>query len=101
MSIKGKGHSLAFPKGYSVCKVKSFSSETVELFETKYYVKDFGSTEIKICTNGLSRMTMRVPTPIYDKKNFKNLFFQNQRTDCNETWYVAFGMPAHYSLFKL
>ena len=31
-------HSLTFPKGYWVFKVKSFFSETVELFETKYFI---------------------------------------------------------------
>ena len=30
---------------------------------------------------------------------FRNLFLQNPTTDCNETLYVAFGMPAHYNLF--
>ena len=52
MSIKGQGHSLTFPKGSSVFKVKSCVSETVGLFITKYYAKDFGSTEMKIDTNG-------------------------------------------------
>ena len=30
-----------------------FSSKAVELFETKYTVKEFGSTEMSIYTNGL------------------------------------------------
>ena len=50
---------MTFPKGYSVCKVKSFFfSETVELFETEYCVKifNFESTEMKICTNGLDHI---------------------------------------------
>ena len=36
-------HSLTFAKGHSVFKLKSFFvfSKTVELFETKYHVKDF------------------------------------------------------------
>ena len=33
-----------------------FFSKTVEIFETKYHVKDFGSTEMKIYTNGLGHM---------------------------------------------
>ena len=33
-------------------------------------------------------------------KPFENLL-QNQWVDCNETWHVAFWMPAHHSLFKL
>ena len=34
---------------------------------------------------------------IYGKKPFKNLLFLNRRADFHETWYVAFGTPAHYS----
>ena len=37
------------------------------------------------------------PTPIYSKSHSKIFFFQNQRADGYETWYVAFGMPAHYN----
>ena len=74
MSIKGQGHSLTFPKGYSVFKVKSFFfSETAELFETKYYVKDFGSTEMKISTNGLGHMTTRAPRPYMEKNLQKSI----------------------------
>ena len=68
----------------SVFKVKSFFSKTVELFETKYHVNDFGSTEIIIYTNGLGHMTKTAVTPIYGKKTFKTLLIQNQRADFNE-----------------
>ena len=54
---------MTFLKGYSVFKLKSFFSETVELFETKYYENDFGSTEMKICKNGHD---YEAPMPIYD-----------------------------------
>ena len=38
-----------------------FFLKTVMLFETKYYVKDFGSTGMNIYTNGLGHMiTMAV-----------------------------------------
>ena len=33
-------------------------------------------------------------------KTLKNLLLQNQRADFHETWYVASGTPAHYSLYK-
>ena len=32
-------------------------------------------------------------------KPFKNLL-QNRQADSHETWYVAFGTPAHHSVFK-
>ena len=33
-------------------------------------------------------------------KPLKNLFLQNWLADLRETWYVAFGTPAHRSLLK-
>ena len=33
-------------------------------------------------------------------KPFKNLLLQNRRADFHETWYVAWGTPAHHKLFK-
>ena len=35
-----------------------------------------------------------------EKKTFKNLL-RNRQADFHETLYVAFGTPAHHSLFKL
>ena len=64
MSIRGQGYSLTFAKGHSVFKLKSFFSKTLELFETNYHVKDFGSIEMKICTNGLDHMTKMAVTSI-------------------------------------
>ena len=54
--------------------LKSFFSKNVELFETKYHVKGFGSTEMKIYTNGLDHMTKLAATPIYIKKPSKIFF---------------------------
>ena len=51
-----------------------FSQKTDELFETKYHVKDFGSTETKIYTNRLGHMTKMAATPIYGK-NPSKIFF--------------------------
>ena len=45
-------------------------------------------------------MTKVAATPLYGKKPFKNLLW-NQRTDFYKTWYVALGTQAHHSLFKL
>ena len=42
----------------------------------------------------------RWPPYPYLVKAFKNLLFKNRSTDFHETWYVASGTPAHYSLFK-
>ena len=44
-------------------------------------------------------MTKMAATPVYGKNPVKNLL-QNQRADCNETWYVALRMRAYHSLFK-
>ena len=44
-----------------------FLSKTVVLLETKYSVKDFGSTEMKIDTNGLGHMTKVATVPMYGK----------------------------------
>ena len=34
------------------------------------------------------------------QKALKNLLLQNRQADFHETWYVAFGIPAHHSLIK-
>ena len=34
------------------------------------------------------------------KESLKNLLLQNRQADFHETWYVAFGTPAHHSLIK-
>ena len=60
----GQGHSLTFTKGHFVFKLISFFLKTSELFETKHHVKDFGSTEMKIYTNGLDHRTKMTATPI-------------------------------------
>ena len=39
-------------------------------------------------------MTKMVATPIYSKKNIKNLLLQSQCADCNEIWYVASSLGA-------
>ena len=36
-------------------------------------------------------MTKMATTPIYGKKNYKNLHLQNQKVDDLGTWYVALG----------
>ena len=46
-------------------------------------------------------MTKMAAMPIYGKNPFKKiLLLRNQQVDFHETWYVALGTPAHYSLFK-
>ena len=32
-------------------------------------------------------------------KLVKDLLLQNQWADCNETWYVAFGISVHHSMY--
>ena len=43
-------------------------------------------------------MTKLAAMPIYSKI-LKNLLLQNRQADFHETWYVASGTPAHYSLY--
>ena len=52
-------------------KLIFFFSKTIESFETKYYVIDFGSIEMKIYTNGLCQMTKMAATTIHCKKTLK------------------------------
>ena len=59
---------------FDLCQRSLFSnlnivfSKTVEIFETKYHVKDFGSTGMKIYTNGLGSMTKMGTMPINGKQ---------------------------------
>ena len=66
MSIQGHGHILTLTQGHSDC----FFSETTYLFITKFHRKAFRNKEMKI-----------------NKYEFG--LFQNQWTDCLETWYVV------------
>ena len=53
----------------------------------KFYLQDAGH---------MTKMAAR----LYVVKPFKNPFLQNRWTSFHKTWYVAFGAPAHHSLFK-
>ena len=44
-------------------------------------------------------MTKMAATRIYSI-TLKNLLLQNRLADCNKTWYVAFGTPAHYKFLN-
>ena len=45
-------------------------------------------------------MTKMAATPIYGKKNFENLLFQNRMSYDLETWHVASGTQALQGLYK-
>ena len=49
-------------------------SNTVGLFETKYYVKGYGTTGMNIYTNGIGHMTKMAAIPIYGKNPSKELW---------------------------
>ena len=66
------------PKVSQFSKLNPFFSKTIDLFETKYHVKDFGNTEIIIYMNGLGHMTKTAATPIYGK-NPSKIFFSRTR----------------------
>ena len=72
MSIKGQGHSLTLAEGHSDIKIKScFFNKIAGSFETKFRVKAYGSTGMKICTNCLGHMTKMAAVPIYGKTHQK------------------------------
>ena len=65
------------------CDLKSKCKNRKKKFETKYYVKGYGSTRMKIYAH-LGHMVKMVATPIYGKNHSKNLL-RNQWADCSET----------------
>ena len=75
-------------------------SKSVWSFKTKFYVKLYGSIEMKIYINGLRHMSKMAATPIYGK-TLKKLILQNQKADCNETCDLALWAHVYHSLFKL
>ena len=54
----------------------------------------------KSLSNGPGHMTKMAATPIYGKKNFKNLPFKNQKANDLGIWYEALGMLDISILFK-
>ena len=46
-------------------------------------------------------MTKMAAMPIYMVKTLQKSSTPEPEADFHETWYVASGTPAHYSLFKL
>ena len=76
-------------------KLKLFISKTVEIFETKFQMKTYGNTGMKIYENGLSHLTKLAAMSICGKTS-KNLL-QNQLTDGLETS----GTRVPLRLFKL
>ena len=63
-------------------------------------MKAYGCTGMKIDTNGEGPITKMAAIPVYGKP-FKKSSSLEPMPNCNETWYVAFGTPAHHSLFEL
>ena len=55
---------------------------------------------MKIYKHDAGHMTKMAAMPIFGKKTFKNLLHRNQRADFHYTLYVAFGTPAHHSLYN-
>ena len=70
MSIKDQGHSLTFAKVHPGYKIKTlfFFSETVGPFKTKFHMKTYGNTGVKIYLNVLYDKTNMAVLPIFDKK---------------------------------
>ena len=77
-----------------------FFSETACPIKAKFYVEPSWVGGTKFCLRHQGHVTKMATTPIYGKKNFKNLLLQNQRSDFHENWYVALGTPAHHKLCK-
>ena len=73
MNIKGQGHSLTLVQGHSVQHFQtSFSLATAKPIEAKFHVDPPRDEGMKVCSNGIGRMTKMVAMPIYGK-NIKNL----------------------------
>ena len=49
--------------------------------------------------NNPGHMTKMAATPIYGKKPFKNLLFQNRWNDFNETWHEASMAQASTTIY--
>ena len=75
-------------------------SETAGPIKVEFYVEPPWVGGTIFCSRHLGNMTKMAATPIYGKNPSNNLLLQNLRADFHETWYVASGTPAHYSLFK-
>ena len=75
-------------------------SQTIGPIELKFHVRTPYDKLAKIYTKYFGHMTKMAATPIYGKKPFKNLLFQNQKAGDLGTWYVALGMCGLPSLFK-
>ena len=73
-----------------------FSSETAWPIKAKFYVEPPWEGGTKVYINDPGHMT-KMATML---KTFRNLLLWNQWTDFHETWYLASGTPAHYSLYK-
>ena len=67
-----------------------FSSKTAWPIKAKFYVEPPWVGGKKVYSRHLSHMTKMAATSIYGKNPSK----------LHEIWYVAFGTPAHQSLFK-
>ena len=69
MNINGQCHSLIL-----VCNIFKliFSLETARLIEAKFHMEPPWDSGMKVCVNGLGRMTKMAAMPIYGK-NLKNL----------------------------
>ena len=69
MNIKGQCHSLTL-----VCNIfkLTFSLETARLIEAKFHMEPQWDSGMKVCVNGLGRMTKMAAMPTYGK-NLKNL----------------------------
>ena len=66
MSVKGEGHSLNLAKGHRFQNYFIIVQNLLS-FETKFLVKAYGSTEMKIYINGPGHMIKVVATSIYGK----------------------------------
>ena len=61
MNIKGQCHSLTL-----VCNIfKLISLETASLIEAKFHMEPPWYSGMKVCANGLGRMTKMAAMPIY------------------------------------
>ena len=68
MNIKGQGHSLTFVQGHSDSTCSNFFLlETAKPIEAKFHLEPPRDKGMKVCPNGLGRMTKLAAMPTYGK----------------------------------
>ena len=80
--------------------ISNISPETAWPIKAKFYVEHPWEGVTKVYINVPGHMTKMAAMPIYGKRHFENLLFQNQKSYDLETWHVSSETQALQSLYK-